>query len=92
LDGGVKLFALYTAARAGLFAVAYGLIWLIFGHWIDWTALSALYTALFAMLISAAASLIFLRPMRARLSEQVAERAGRVKDAYESRRAAEDDD
>jgi len=88
----VKLFALYTAARAALFLVAYGLIWLIFGRWIDWTALSALYTALFAMLISAAVSLVALRPMRAALSEQVAARAARVKAAYESRRSTEDDD
>jgi hypothetical protein len=88
----VKLFALYTAARAGLFVVAYGLIWLVFGRWIDWTALSALYTALFAMLVSSAAALVTLRPMRARLSEQVAARAARVRTAYESRRSLEDDE
>jgi len=88
----VKLFALYTLARAGLFLVAYGLIWLIFGHWIDWNALSALYTALFALLISAAVSFIVLRTMRARLSEQVAERASRVKEAFDSRRDGEDDE
>jgi membrane protein implicated in regulation of membrane protease activity len=92
LDERVKLFALYTAARAGLFLVAYGLIWLVFGRWLDWTALSALYTALLAMLISAAASLVLLRPLRSRLSEQVAARAERVKHAYEARRSAEDDD
>ena len=88
----MKLFALYTGARAALFLVAYGLIWLIFGRWIDWNALSALYTALFAMLISAAASLLLLRQMRARLSEQPAGRAARVKDAFDSRRSNEDDD
>jgi hypothetical protein len=92
LDDRVKLFALYTLARAGLFLVAYGLIWLIFGHWIDWNALSALYTALFALLISAAVSFIVLRTMRARLSEQVAERASRVKEAFDSRRDGEDDE
>jgi hypothetical protein len=88
----VKLFALYTGARAALFLAAYGLIWLIFGRWIDWTALSALYTALIAMLVSAAVSLFALRSMRGRLSAQVAARAERVKAAYESRRSAEDDD
>ncbi|HSS67589.1 MAG TPA: DUF4229 domain-containing protein [Nocardioidaceae bacterium] len=88
----MKLFALYTAARAALFLVAYGLIWLIFGRWIDWNALSALYTALFALLISAAASFVVLRGMRAQLSEQVAQRAARVKSAYDARRSAEDDD
>jgi hypothetical protein len=92
LDDEVKLFVLYTAARAGLFLVAWGLIWLVFGRWIDWTALSALYTALFAMLISAAVSLVALRSMRAELSAQVAQRAARVREAYEARRSAEDDD
>jgi hypothetical protein len=92
LDDGVKLFALYTAARVALFLVAWGLIWLIFGHWIDWTALSALYTALFAMLLSAAISLVALRSMRAQLSAQVAQRAARVRQAYEARRSAEDDE
>jgi hypothetical protein len=87
----VKLFALYTAARLLLFLAAYGLIWLVFGRWIEWTALSALYTALFALLISAGVALVALRPMRARLSEQVAERAARVREAYEQRRSAEDD-
>jgi hypothetical protein len=92
LDDDVKLFALYTLARAALFLVAYGLIWLIFGRWIDWNALSALYTALFALLISAGVSFVALRGMRARLSEQVAQRAARVKSAYDARRSAEDDD
>jgi hypothetical protein len=92
LDDDVKLFAVYTLARAALFLVAYGLIWLIFGRWIDWNALSALYTALFALLISAGVSFVALRGMRARLSEQVAQRAARVKSAYDARRSAEDDD
>jgi hypothetical protein len=92
LDEAVKLFALYTAARLALFLAAFGLIWLVFGRWIDWSALSALYTALFALLISAGVALVALRPMRARLSEQVAERAARVRAAYETRRSAEDDD
>jgi hypothetical protein len=92
LDEGVKLFALYTAIRAALFVAVYGLIWLIFGRWIDWTALSALYTALIAMLVSAAIALVALRPMRAKLSEQVAARAARVRSAYQEHRSAEDDD
>jgi hypothetical protein len=92
LDESVKLFALYTAARVGLFLAAWGLIWLVFGRWIDWTALSALYTALIAMLISAGVALVTLRSMRAQLSAQVAQRATRVRDAYEARRSAEDDE
>ena len=88
----MKAFALYTAARFGLFVVAYGLIWLIFGQWIEWDSISALYTALIAMLISSAIALVVLRPLRSQLSAQVSERAERVKQAYETRRAAEDDD
>jgi hypothetical protein len=88
----VRLFALYTGARALLFAVVYGVVWLIFGRWIEWSALSALYTALIAMLISSGIALVTLRSLRADLSAQVAARAERVKAAYEARRSAEDED
>jgi len=88
----VKIFALYTAARAGLFLVVYGLIWLIFGRWLDWTSLSALYTALIAMVISSIIAFTALSGLRARFAEQVAARADRAKAAYEARLTAEDDD
>lgn len=88
----MKVFALYTAARIGLFAVAYGVIWLIFGRWIEWNALSALYTAIIAMVISAVVAIWVLKGLREQLAVQVEQRATRAKAAFEARRSAEDDD
>lgn len=88
----MRIFAVYTLARAGLFAAAYGVIWLIFGRWIDWTTVSALYTALLAMAISSVVALIALRSLRASFAEQVALRADRAKATYAARLAAEDDE
>jgi hypothetical protein len=88
----VKIFAVYTLARLALFAASYGLIWLIFGRWLAWDAVSALYTALIAMVVSSIVALAVLRSMRGRLAEQVAMRADRAKAAYEARSRAEDDD
>lgn len=88
----MKVFALYTLARLGLFVAAYGLVWLIFGHWIDWNALSALYIAIIAMVASSLASFVALKDLRARLAAHVEQRAVRAKQAYDSRRSAEDDD
>jgi uncharacterized membrane protein len=88
----VKVFALYTLARLGLFAVTYGLIWLIFGQWIAWNALSGLYTAIIALVISSLIAFVTLKGLRAQLAEQVSQRATRAKAAFEARRSAEDDD
>ena len=88
----MRIFALYTAARAGLFLAVYGLIWLSFGRWLDWTSLSALYTALIAMVISSVVAFIALSGLRGRFAEEVAARADRAKAAYEARLTAEDDD
>lgn len=88
----MKAFGLYTLARLGLFTLVYGLIWLIFGQWLDWNAVSALYTAFIAMAISAIVSAFALAGLRARLAGEVATRAERAKRSFESRRAAEDAD
>jgi H+/Cl- antiporter ClcA len=88
----VKEFALYTLARLGLFAGAYGLIWLVFGHWIDWTALSALYTAIIAMVVSSLIAFATLKSLRENLAAHVERRATRAKEAFDARRSSEDDD
>jgi ABC-type bacteriocin/lantibiotic exporter with double-glycine peptidase domain len=88
----VKAFVAYTAARLGLFAVAFGLIWLIFGRWLTWNQLSVLWTALLALVLSSVVALIWLRRLRDRFAAQVAARADRAKAAYEARVSAEDDD
>jgi Protein of unknown function (DUF4229) len=86
----VKIFVLYTLARVGLFAASYGVVWLLVGHWLPWDAVSALSTAIVAMLISSLVALTVLRGMRDRLAISVAERAQRASAAFEARRAAED--
>lgn len=88
----MKAFVLYTAARAGMFLACYGLIWLIFGQWLTWDSISALWTALIAMLISSVISLATLGRMRSNLATEIAARAERAKAAHEARTKAEDDD
>ena len=88
----MKTFLLYTLARLGLFAAAFGLIWLIFGRWIEWDAVSALYTAFIALVLSSIVALLALRRLRDRFALEVADRADRMKAAYDSMRSAEDDD
>jgi hypothetical protein len=88
----VKIFAMYTLARLVLFLAVYGLVWLVFGRWVEWTSITALGTALIAMVISSAVALVALRGLRDDLAVEVASRADRAKAAYEARRRAEDDD
>ena len=88
----MKPFVLYTLARVALFAASFGLVWLVFGHWIEWGAISALYTAIIAMVISSVVSLFILGSLRDDLAVHVSERADRAKAAFEARRAAEDVD
>jgi len=87
----LKPFVLYTAARLGLFLGCFGLIWLIFGRWIEWSSISALYTALIAMAVSSVIALTTLRSLRGQLSSRIAHRADRAKATFEQRRSAEDD-
>ena len=88
----MKPFLLYTLARVGLFAAAFGLVWLVFGHWIEWGLVSGLYTAIIAMAVSSVAALFLLGPLRDDFAANVAGRADRAKAAFEARRAAEDDE
>lgn len=87
----VKVFAVYTLARIGLLAAAYGLIWLVFGHWLAWNALSALYTAIIAMVISSLVAFATLKSLRADLAASVEQRAARAKAAFDAKRSGEDD-
>lgn len=88
----MRAFVVYTAARAGLFLAVYGLIWLVFGRWIDWNSLSALYTALIAMLISAVISMVALRSLRGDLADHVSARAERARAAHRARVHSDEDD
>lgn len=88
----MKVFALYTAARAGLFLAFYAVIWLAASRWMEWNSVNALLTALLALLVSAIAALKLLAPLRDRLAGEVAARADRAMAAFEARRSAEDVD
>jgi uncharacterized membrane protein len=86
----VKTFLLYTLARVALFAAAFGVIWLVFGRWLEWSAVSVLYTAIIAMVLSSVVALLVLGSLRDEFAKNVADRADRAKEAYEARRSAED--
>lgn len=90
-EGVVRPFLLYTFARLVLFACAFGMVWLAFGRWLEWSAISALYTAIIAMVVSSVVALLVLGSLRDELAAHVSERADRAKAAYEARRAAEDE-
>lgn len=80
----------YTAARLGLFAIAFGLIWAVGWGWLVWDAQTVLSTALVALVVSAIASWLLLRRLRADLSAHVEGRARRLASAFEQSRRAED--
>ena len=83
-------FALYTLARLGLFAVAFGLLWLVLSPVVTWTTVSVLWVAVLALLVSAVASLVLLGRLRDRLAASVQQRAQRVRDSVERSRRSED--
>ncbi len=86
----MKIFVLYTVARAGMFTAVFGLIWLFLYRQVEWNSVSILYTALIAMVVSAVIAMLTLRSLRNRLAAQIAEQASTAKDSFEARRAAED--
>lgn len=67
----------YTLARLALFLVVYGLIWLAVGRSVAWDSISALYTALIAMVVSSLIAFVALRGMRERLADEIGARAAR---------------
>jgi hypothetical protein len=71
----MRSFVVYTAARFGLFVGAYGLIWLAIGRSVTWDSISALYTAILALVASSLVAFVALRRLRDRLAADVASRA-----------------
>jgi len=88
--GAMRAWLRYTLARAGLFAAAWGLVWAVGFPWLEWDEVSALWTALLALGLSAAVSVPLLRGLRGELSEHVARRAHRVATALDDSRRSED--
>jgi uncharacterized membrane protein YdjX (TVP38/TMEM64 family) len=88
----VKPFLLYTLARVLMFAAAWALVWLVASIWLEWNSVTALWTALIALLVSAIASFVLLRSLRDRFAARVQEGAGRLHQRIETSRRREDAD
>lgn len=88
----MRSLLVYTLARLGLFAAAFGLIWLLGVEALVWDELTVLWTALVALAVSSVLSYWLLARLREDLAEHVAGRARRLSDRFEEHRRAEDDD
>jgi Protein of unknown function (DUF4229) len=88
----VKAFVLYTAARLLLFALTWAAVAGIASIWLDWDSVTALWTALIALALSAVLSLVLLRSLRDQLATSVAERAAKTRRSFDEARSREDDD
>lgn len=86
----MKPFVLYTLARLLLFLAAWALVWAVTSIWVEWSSMTALWTALIALAVSAAASLVLLRGLRERFALQVQDRAQRMQRRYEASKRKED--
>ncbi len=73
----MKTFVVYTLARLGLFVAVYGVVWLGLFRTVGWNAVTALYTALIAVVVSSLLALVVLRRQRAALAAELAERSQR---------------
>ena len=86
----MKDFALYTAARLGLFLVVYaavlGVVWLVPG------TMHPVWPVLIAAALSTVASAFVLRDLRERFTLQVQTRAQRMSQRFEEMKAKEDVD
>ena len=86
----MKEFALYTAARIGLFLLTYavvlGVVWLIPG------TMHPVWPLLIAAAVSTVASAFVLRDLRERFTLQVQQRGERISQKFEEMKAKEDVD
>ena len=71
----MRNFVVYTLARLGLFVAVYGVIWLALFRSVSWDSVSALYTALLAMVVSSLLAFVMLRRQRQALAADIAERS-----------------
>jgi hypothetical protein len=87
----VKEFAIYTAARLGLFLVSYvvivGVYLLVSGD----RQIPLFWPFLLAIVVSAIASVYLLRAQRERFAQAVQRRAERASARFEQMRAKEDE-
>ena len=88
----MKSFVLYTLARVALFALAWALVWAVASIWLEWSSVTALWTALLAMVVSSVVSVWLLRGLRERLAVHVQGRAERMQARYDAAKRKEDVD
>ncbi|CAA9381411.1 MAG: hypothetical protein AVDCRST_MAG47-2209 [uncultured Nocardioidaceae bacterium] len=87
----MKEFIVYTAARFGIFLVAYGVVVGIYVL-VAGTPIPVLWPLLVAAVISTVLSIYLLRGMRERFALKLQERADRMSQRFEEMRAKEDHD
>jgi hypothetical protein len=87
----VKEFAVYTAARIGMFLAAYALVVGVYLLVSGGGAVPLLWPFVAAIVISAAASAYLLKGQRARFTVVVDRRARAATARYEENRAKEDE-
>ena len=88
----MKAFWTYTLARFGVFAVTFGVLWLIGSIWIEWSALTTSLVLLVALVVSAILSIFLLEGLRNNLARHIQARATRMTERIEESRRAEDVD
>lgn len=88
----MKAFWTYTLARLAVFAVTFGVLWLIGSIWIEWSTLTTSLVLLVALVLSAILSIFLLEGLRNNLARQIQDRATRMTERIEESRRAEDVD
>jgi hypothetical protein len=88
----VKEFAVYTAARIGLFVASYAVIAGVYILVTGSSHVPLFWPFVLAALISAVASYYLLRGQRARFAARVEQRASNLSRRFEEARAREDVD
>ena len=90
MTGAAGVLMRYTLARLALFAGVFALVWLVGGTWLVWDEASVLWTALIALVISALASFVLLRGLRADLAERLHAGTARMNNRLDESRRSED--
>jgi predicted neutral ceramidase superfamily lipid hydrolase len=87
----VKEFLVYTAARLAIFLVSYGVVVGIYLLVTGADQVPLIWPFLIAVVISAIASVVFLRRQREAFAQVVQRRAQRAGERFEQARSKEDD-
>lgn len=88
----MKPFLTYTAARFAVFAVTFGVVWLIASFIFESSTTLNLLVLLVALILSSVVSIFLLADLRDKLALSVQQRAERMSERLEESRRAEDID